>query len=187
MDPMEFLAESLETPAKYVLDMLFFPTLALLYSLVMLSWLQCIALHGMKRQFQFFFNQANIVPNIVSYNVLINTHCDAGEVDVSLDVYAHILANAPFGPPSVTYRHLTKGLVEVDRISNAMNLFREMLNKGHGTDSLVYNNLISGFLELGNLERANELFDELRERCLVYDGIANATYMEWFFEKGMRK
>ncbi|KAF9621033.1 hypothetical protein IFM89_015855 [Coptis chinensis] len=60
--------------------------------------------------FQFFFNQSNIVPNIVSYNVLINTHCDAGRVDVVLDVYAHILANAPFGPPSATYRHLTKGL-----------------------------------------------------------------------------
>ncbi|KAF9587503.1 hypothetical protein IFM89_003521 [Coptis chinensis] len=135
--------------------------------------------------FQFFFNQSNIVPNIVSYNVLINTHCDAGRVDVVLDVYAHILANAPFGPPSATYRHLTKGLVEADRISDAMNLFREMLNKGHGTDSLVYNNLISGFLELGNLERANELFDELRERCL--DGTVNATYMEWFFKKGMRQ
>ncbi|KAF9612891.1 hypothetical protein IFM89_004307 [Coptis chinensis] len=47
-----------------------------------------------------------------------------------------------------TYRHLTKGLVEADKISDAMNLLREMLNKGHGTDSLVYNNIISGFLEL---------------------------------------
>ncbi|KAF9606436.1 hypothetical protein IFM89_025145 [Coptis chinensis] len=137
--------------------------------------------------FQFFFNQSNIVPNIVSYNVLINTHCDASRVYVALDVYAHILANVPFGPSSVTYRHLTKRLVEADRISDAMNLLREMLNKGHGADSLVYNNLISGFLELGNLERANEFFDELRERCLVYDGTVNATYIEWFFKKGMRQ
>ncbi|KAF9618421.1 hypothetical protein IFM89_001144 [Coptis chinensis] len=126
-------------------------------------------------------------PNIVSYNVLINTHCDAGRVDVALDVYAHILANAPFGPSAVTYRHLTKGLVEADRISDAMDHLREMLNKGHGADSLVYNNLIAGFLELGNVERANELFDELRERCLVYDGTVNATYMNWFFKKGMEK
>lgn len=131
--------------------------------------------------FQFFYNQSNIVPNIVSYNVLINTHCDAGRVDVGLDVYRHILANAPFSPSPVTYRHLTKGLIDAGRINEAVDLLREMLNKGHGADSLVYNNLISGFLELENLEKANEFFDELKERCLVYDGVVNATYMDWFF------
>ncbi|XP_054814546.1 pentatricopeptide repeat-containing protein At1g10270 isoform X2 [Prosopis cineraria] len=137
--------------------------------------------------FQFFFNQSNIVPNIVSYNNLINTHCDEGRVDVGLEVYRHIMANAPFSPSPVTYRHLTKGLIDAGRIGEAVDLLREMLNKGHGADSLVYNNLISGFLNLGNLEKANELFDELKERCLVYDGVVNATYMEWFFNQGRDK
>ncbi|KAF7842821.1 pentatricopeptide repeat-containing protein [Senna tora] len=137
--------------------------------------------------FQFFFNQSNIVPNIVSYNNLINTHCDEGRVDVGLEVYRHIIANAPFSPSPVTYRHLTKGLIDAGRIGEAVDLLREMLNKGHGADSLVYNNLISGFLNLENLEKANELFDELKERCLVYDGVVNSTYMEWFFNKGRDK
>ncbi|KAJ1385717.1 Tetratricopeptide-like helical domain superfamily [Sesbania bispinosa] len=137
--------------------------------------------------FHFFFNQSNLVPNIVSYNNVINTHCDEGRVDVALEVYRHIIANAPFSPSPVTYRHLTKGLISAGRIDEAVDLLREMLNKGHGADSLVYNNLISGFLELGNLEKANELFDELKERCLVYDGVVNATYMEWFFNKGRDK
>ncbi|XP_027363390.1 pentatricopeptide repeat-containing protein At1g10270 [Abrus precatorius] len=137
--------------------------------------------------FHFFFNQSNIVPNIVSYNNVINTHCDEGRVDVALEVYRHILANAPFSPSPVTYRHLTKGLIQASRISEAVDLLREMLTKGHGADSLVYNNLISGFLDLENLDKANELFDELKERCLVYDGVVNATYMEWFFNKGRDK
>ncbi|CAJ1963804.1 unnamed protein product [Sphenostylis stenocarpa] len=137
--------------------------------------------------FHFFFKQFNIVPNIVSYNNVINTHCDEGRVDVALEVYRHILANAPFSPSPVTYRHLTKGLIQAGRISEAVDLLREMLTKGHGADSLVYNNLISGFLELENLEKANELFDELKERCLVYDGVVNATFMEWFFQKGRDK
>ncbi|KAE9595131.1 hypothetical protein Lal_00041164 [Lupinus albus] len=137
--------------------------------------------------FHFFFNQSNIVPNIVSYNNVINTHCDEGRVDVALEVYRHIIANAPFSPSPVTYRHLTKGLIEAKRIGEALDLLREMLNKGHGADSLVYNNLISGFLNLENLDKANELFDELKERCLVYDGVVNATYMEWFFNKGRDK
>ncbi|TKY71420.1 Pentatricopeptide repeat-containing protein [Spatholobus suberectus] len=137
--------------------------------------------------FHFFFKQSNIVPNIVSYNNVINTHCDEGRVDVALDVYRHVLGNAPFSPSPVTYRHLTKGLIQAGRISEAVDLLREMLTKGHGADSLVYNNLISGFLELENLEKANELFDELKERCLVYDGVVNATFMEWFFKKGRDK
>lgn len=123
----------------------------------------------------------------MSYNVLINTHCDSGRVDKALEVYRHILENAPFTPSAVTYRHLTKGLIDSGRIGEAVDLLREMLIKGHGADSLVYNNLIKGFLDLGNLERANELFDELKERCLVYDGVVNATFMDWNFNQGKEK
>ncbi|XVF75076.1 hypothetical protein PTKIN_Ptkin13bG0159300 [Pterospermum kingtungense] len=137
--------------------------------------------------FHFFFKQSDIVPNVVSYNNLINVHCDMGEVDTALQVYRHILENAPFSPSAVTYRHLTKGLVSAGRIGEALDMLREMLNKGHGADSLVYNYIISGFLNLGNLEKANELFDELAERCLVYDGVVNATFMEWWFNQGKHK
>ncbi|XP_044489816.1 pentatricopeptide repeat-containing protein At1g10270-like [Mangifera indica] len=137
--------------------------------------------------FAFFFEQSDIVPNVVSYNNLINTHCDEGRVDEGLKVYRKIIETAPFSPSAVTYRHLTKGLIDLGRIGEAVDLLREMLNKGQGADSLVYNNLIGGFLNLGNLEKANELFDELRERCLVYDGVVNATYMEWWFKQGKEK
>ncbi|XP_039060740.1 pentatricopeptide repeat-containing protein At1g10270-like isoform X2 [Hibiscus syriacus] len=137
--------------------------------------------------FHFFFKQSDLVPNVVSYNNLINTHCDMGEVDTAIQVYHEILENAPFNPSPMTYRHLTKGLVDAGRIEEAVDLLREMLNKGHGADSLVFNNLISGFLNLENLNKANELFDELKERCLVYDGVVNATFMEWWFNQGKDK
>ncbi|XP_017984573.1 PREDICTED: pentatricopeptide repeat-containing protein At1g10270 [Theobroma cacao] len=137
--------------------------------------------------FHFFFKQSDIVPNVVSYNNLINTYCDTGEVDTAIRVYHEILENAPFNPSPVTYRHLTKGLIDAGRIGEAVDLLREMLNKGHGADSLVFNNLILGFLNLGNLDKANELFDELKERCLVYDGVVNATFMEWWFNQGKDK
>ncbi|KAG9456887.1 hypothetical protein H6P81_001395 [Aristolochia fimbriata] len=137
--------------------------------------------------FQFFFRQANIIPNVVSYNILINTHCDAGHVDTAIDVYRYMLENAPFSPSTVTYRHLVKGLVDSNRISEAIDFLREMLNKGQGADSIVYNTLMDGFIKLGNMEKALELFEELKERCLVYDGIVHATLMEAYFVKGMEK
>ncbi|KAI3448374.1 hypothetical protein Pfo_005039 [Paulownia fortunei] len=124
-----------------------------------------------KALFQYFFRQFNIIPNIVSYNNLIVSHCESNEIEEALKVYAYILENAPYSPSAVTYRHLTKGLIDAGRINDAVDLLREMLNKGHGADSLVFNNVILGFLNLGNLEKANELFDELKERCTVYDGV----------------
>ncbi|PPD91407.1 hypothetical protein GOBAR_DD11641 [Gossypium barbadense] len=116
----------------------------------------------------------------VYVSVYIRTFCDRGEVDIAIQVYHEILEKAPFNPSPVTYAHLTKGLIDAGRIG-------EMLNKGHGADSLVFNNLISGFLNLGNLDKANELFDELKERYLVYDGVVNATFMEWWFNRGKDK
>ncbi|KAI3695098.1 hypothetical protein L1987_78086 [Smallanthus sonchifolius] len=62
-----------------------------------------------------------------------------------------------------------------------------MVGDGHGADSHVFNNVILGFLNLGNLEKANEFFDELKSRCMVYDGIVNASFMEWFFSQGRAK
>ncbi|KAL5848561.1 hypothetical protein ACOSQ4_006574 [Xanthoceras sorbifolium] len=96
--------------------------------------------------FTHFFEQFEIVPNVISYNNLINTHCDEGRVDMAMRVYSHVM-----------YRHLTKGFIHSGRIDKAMDLLREMLNKRQGADSIVYNNLIFEFLNLGNLEKANVL------------------------------
>ncbi|KAL0918851.1 hypothetical protein M5K25_010892 [Dendrobium thyrsiflorum] len=137
--------------------------------------------------FHFFFAQQNIIPNIVSYNILINAHCDAGQVNTALDVYHHILLNAPFTASTYTYRYLIKGLVDSSRIADAVSLLREMLNRGHSADTLVYDTVIAGFIELNDMEKAIELFDELRERCLVYDGVVHATLMKGYWNLGMDK
>ncbi|CAI9294207.1 unnamed protein product [Lactuca saligna] len=88
--------------------------------------------------FAYFFKQSNIVPNVVSYNFLIVSHCENGEVDKALEVYQHIKDNAPFSPSAVTFRHLTKGLIDAGRIDEAVNLLWKMVNDGHGADSIVF-------------------------------------------------
>lgn len=137
--------------------------------------------------FTYFFKQCGIVPNVVSYNFLIISYCDNNEVDKGLEVYEFVKANAPFSPSAVTFRHLTKGLVDRGRMDEAVSYLWKMVGEGHGADSHVFNNVIRGFLNSGNLDKANEFFDELKSRCLVYDGIVNATFMEWFFNQGRVK
>ncbi|MED6138948.1 hypothetical protein PIB30_079272 [Stylosanthes scabra] len=105
--------------------------------------------------FHFFFNQSNIVPNIVSYNNLINTHM--GNVNVAIEIYRHVIANAPFSPSPCPI---------------AISLRASSMQAASARPSISC---------------ANELFDELKERCLVYDGVVNATYMEWIFNQGRDK
>ncbi|KAK8946886.1 Pentatricopeptide repeat-containing protein [Platanthera zijinensis] len=137
--------------------------------------------------FHFFFSQQNIIPNIVSHNILISAHCDAGQVDKALLVYRQILLTAPFPASIFTYRYLTKGLVDSGRIADAVSLLREMINRGHSTDALVYDTIIAGFIHLNNMEMAIEFFNELREQCPVYDGVVHATLMEGYWKLGMDK
>jgi pentatricopeptide repeat protein len=83
-----------------------------------------------------------------------------------MEVYRDILESAPFSSSSISYRHLTKGLVSAGRIGDALDLLHEMLNRGAGADSLVYNNLIAGYIDLGDWDKAFELFNEIAERAL---------------------
>ncbi|XP_020591428.1 pentatricopeptide repeat-containing protein At1g10270-like [Phalaenopsis equestris] len=154
---------------------------------VMSSMLRASRFGDVFALFHFFFTQQNIIPNIVSYNILINAHCDAGQVNTALDVYRQILHNAPFTPSTYTYRYLIKGLVDSSRIADAVSLLREMLNRGHSADTLVYDIVIAGFIALNDMEKAIELFDELRERCQVYDGVVHATLMKGYWKLGMDK
>ncbi|CAO2190626.1 unnamed protein product [Urochloa humidicola] len=133
--------------------------------------------------FEFFFRRSDIV----SYNTLILAHCEAARVDDAMLVYRGMLASAPFSPSAVTFRHLTKGLVAAGRIRDALDLLREMINRGSGADSLVYNNLIAGYIDLDDWDKAFELFNELTEKCVVYDGVVHTTFMEGYWKQGKDK
>jgi pentatricopeptide repeat protein len=98
-----------------------------------------------------------------------------------------MLGLTPFSPSAVTFQHLTKGLIAAKRIRDALDLLREMLNRGVGTDSLIYNNLITGYIDLDNRDKAFELFNELMERCVVYDGVVHTTFMEGYWKQGKDK
>lgn len=78
--------------------------------------------------YDFFFNLFKIVPNIVSYNFVINAYCDDGRIDAALDVYRKMKkADAPIKPSPVTYNIITKGLINAGRIEEARDILLEML------------------------------------------------------------
>lgn len=76
--------------------------------------------------FDYFFNQSSsIVPNIMSYNFLMKAHCGMGKVDSAVEVYRHVIANAPVSPSVVTYKILSRGLINKGRSYEAWSLLQE--------------------------------------------------------------
>ncbi|ERN14103.1 hypothetical protein AMTRI_Chr01g133900 [Amborella trichopoda] len=134
-----------------------------------------------------FFTQASIAPNLVTFNLLLQAYCDIRKPETALETYRTMLNSSPFSPSPTTYRILTKGLVDTDRLSRALELLPEMREKGIGADSIVYNNLMLGCVKAGELEKAIEIFGELKQNLKVYDGIVHGTLMKGYFSKGMDK
>lgn len=126
--------------------------------------------------FHYFFNKSHIVPNTLSFNLIIKAHCDQGHVDDALQLYRHFATF--FAPDSDTYRLLAQGLVDARRIDEAVSLATSVV------DWKVHNVLIRGFLDLGNHDRAHQLFSQVKAACDA-DGIAfvSCTFLDYWFEQ----
>ncbi|KAK4834882.1 hypothetical protein QYF36_001854 [Acer negundo] len=138
-----------------------------------------------------FITQASIAPNVITYNLLIQTYCDCQRPDNALEQYKLLMDEAPFNPSPATYRILIKGLVDNGKFEKALELKEEMFVKGFNADPVVYSYLMSGFVRNGDSDRVIGLFEELREKLgggeVVSDGVVYGSLMRGYFIKGMEK
>ncbi|XP_068665474.1 pentatricopeptide repeat-containing protein At3g49240, mitochondrial [Aristolochia californica] len=146
-----------------------------------------------------FIIQAGVVPNIVTYNLLINAYLDCRKYDTALDHYKILINDASFSPSAATYRILVRGLASTgdrEKIERAISLKNDMLSKGLAPDPVVYDYLISALVEIDDVERALEMFSEVKEKL---DSISGPIFipedivrvygsvMKAYFKKGMEK
>ncbi|KAH7543844.1 hypothetical protein ACOSP7_031345 [Xanthoceras sorbifolium] len=137
-----------------------------------------------------FITQASIAPNVVTYNLIIQTYLDCQKPDTALENYKLLIEEAPFNPSPTTYRILIRGLVNNGRIEKALELKEEMFVKGFPADPVVYSYLMSGCIKNGDSDGVLGLFEELREKLggvVVTDGVVYGSLMKGYFMKGMEK
>ncbi|VVB17690.1 unnamed protein product [Arabis nemorensis] len=67
-----------------------------------------------------------IVPNQVTYTILMKYHIEAGDIESAIDLFEE----TTFEPDKVMYNTLLKGLCECERPVGALNLMLEMQRKG---------------------------------------------------------
>ncbi|KAL0720223.1 hypothetical protein Bca4012_034822 [Brassica carinata] len=119
--------------------------------------------------FHYFFNENNIVPNIVSFNHVIKAFCELGRVDDALQLYRHA---DPFGADKETFSLLTQALVHAYGYRQArffVGLSGSLVKTDDWTPMLIE---IRGRLDEMNAEDADDYFHKYR---LEYDDLVDSV------------
>ncbi|KAK8936039.1 Pentatricopeptide repeat-containing protein [Platanthera zijinensis] len=140
-----------------------------------------------------FITQASVAPTVITHNLLLQAYCDCRKIDNALEHYRLIVKeDVPLNPSPTTYRILVKGLVDNNKLEQAVDLKNDMLDKALSPpDPIVYNLLMTGFVRNDEHDRVLELFEELKDKLsiaagdVIHDGIVYGNLMKGYFKKGM--
>ncbi|CAN7006743.1 unnamed protein product [Brassica oleracea var. botrytis] len=137
--------------------------------------------------FHYFFNDKNIVPNIVSFNHVIKAFCELGRVDDALQLYRHAV---PFGPDKETFRLLTQALADAYGCREASSVRLCICSTNEWTPMLVE---IRARLDQMDAEDADDYFHKNR---LIYDDDSDSAgvfasiatiFVEYWLKHGNEK
>lgn len=76
---------------------------------------------------------SGIQPDVVTFNILMNCHCEMGRVDCAFHVLDE-MRTQNLVPNVVSFNTLVKGLCKEGRVEDAFRILREMKDVGPGPD-----------------------------------------------------
>lgn len=123
-------------------------------------------------------------PGVDMYNMLINAFVKAGDMNKALGFYKNMVVNDRVSPDICTFNTLISGHCREGKVDLALDVFREMKEKGSVPNVISFNTLIGGFFREGNIERAVGL---AREMVDLECGISHVTceiLVDWLWRKG---
>ncbi|KAG8371964.1 hypothetical protein BUALT_Bualt12G0017600 [Buddleja alternifolia] len=123
-----------------------------------------------------------VVPNIRTYNTLINGMCKAGQVNGGLKLFEELRLKGHL-PDSVTYATLIEGLQRVGREGDAYKLFEQMNENGCKPSSSVYKTLMTWSCRRNKISIAFSLWLKYLKNVVGREGEA-LKLSEEYFEKG---
>lgn len=99
-------------------------------------------------------------PDVCTYNTLLDGLCRAGKVDVGRNFF-NGMKNKSVGvrPNVVSYTTLIRGYCQKRRVSDALEVFREMAANNVEQNTMTYNTIIHGLCESGEFEQTREIME----------------------------
>ena len=109
-----------------------------------------------------------IIPDVVSYNILIKGHCVFGWSGDAFKLFKEMRSSG-CEPTVVTYNILVDVLCHEGRMVEARRLFDEMAQVGIKENTITFNVLIDGYAKTGRMDEARAAYREMKVRGLVPD------------------
>ena len=100
--------------------------------------------------------QHNIMPDLVSYSIVIDDLCKEGLVDPALELFLKMTCKG-VAPDVVTYTSLIHGVCMLGRLIEAERLFNGMVDRNISPDVQTFNVLVDAFCEEAMVEKAQDM------------------------------
>ncbi|KAK7258017.1 hypothetical protein RIF29_32394 [Crotalaria pallida] len=130
--------------------------------------------------------KAEIFPNVVSFNMIIDGACKIGDLDLALKLTKKmtLMSGNYVWPNSITYNCVINGFCKNGRLLLAEEMLHEMVKAGFKPNVRSYATLIDGYARWGSLEEALRLCDEMVERGLVPNTVVCNSILYWLYREG---
>ncbi|XP_020597633.1 pentatricopeptide repeat-containing protein At1g55890, mitochondrial-like [Phalaenopsis equestris] len=125
----------------------------------------------------------SIIPNLISYNILIKALCEKGDLDAVLDSLVLMEKNGIF-PDLISFNILLKGLYENKRFSDADNIWNKMAKENIQPDIKCFNAKIRGLVSVGKTSEAVEILDEINQSGLKMDIFTFNAFIKSYCQVG---
>ncbi|KAM7490003.1 hypothetical protein LguiA_032924 [Lonicera macranthoides] len=144
------------------------------YNLVLKAFCQAKDVDSARALLDKMENEASVVPDIDSYNILLDAYLGNGNKS-GFDGMVKEIVNKGLEPNLTTYNHRILRLCKNKECARAKKLLDEMISKGVEPNSASYNAIIFGFCKVGDLESAKNVLNKM-----VGDGYASPPSFAYY-------
>ncbi|KAG5519746.1 hypothetical protein PMAC_000019 [Pneumocystis sp. 'macacae'] len=121
--------------------------------------------------------EANIQPNGLTYDFMINGCIEAGDIERAMDLFSKMKQHK-IEPSVFSYAHLMKGYARIKCLDSVLLLFKDMKKYSIEPNLTIYTILISAFIQKGLFSNAWMIFDLLKYRSKdIYPDVKTYSLM----------
>ncbi|KAM7276091.1 hypothetical protein ACFE04_017957 [Oxalis oulophora] len=99
--------------------------------------------------------------DVVTYNTIIDGLCKTHQVDRGLGILKEVQLRDDCSPNCVTYTSIISGYSKLGKMTEASNIFNEMVDSGTKPNERTFNVLIDGFGKIGGMALAELTYNKM--------------------------
>lgn len=136
--------------------------------------------------------QANIQPNVVTFNTLMAYHVRKGNPRGASEVFEDMANMTNLQPDTVSYNIYLRSLAKLMKgkkgasrmLKDFERVIDEMTSRGHDPDVITYNTIIDSFAAFGDVSRVEHWVSNMRSQGYIPDDYTNTSIIKAYARRG---